>query len=217
MTYTVLGNNDLQGDPQVNGYSAPGPPAEATFGNGVKFRSRTIIERGDGLLEVNGGLFLDGGFAFNLGLNGQVTDLGSATAGLAFGSAADVSLVRPSSGFLRSSGDLGSVASYYAQHGTAGQVQVGNSNATPGIIFGLAGNTSNLYLNSNGVLRSDGGLILAGATFLANGGSGITLSFFGSGGAGRQTIAGAKGGNAALASLLAALAAHGLITDTTTA
>jgi len=47
--------------------------------------------------------------------------------------------------------------------------------------------------------------------------SGGTLGFLGTGGTGKQTITGSRGGNAALASLLTALAAHGLITDSTTA
>ena len=47
--------------------------------------------------------------------------------------------------------------------------------------------------------------------------SGGTLGFMGTGGTTRQTITGSRGGNAALASLLTALASHGLITDSTTA
>ena len=43
-----------------------------------------------------------------------------------------------------------------------------------------------------------------------------TAGFFGATPAGRQTVTGAKGGNAALASLINALVALGLITDTTT-
>ena len=35
-------------------------------------------------------------------------------------------------------------------------------------------------------------------------------------GAAKQTVTGSKGGNAALASLMTALAAYGLVTDTTT-
>jgi len=47
--------------------------------------------------------------------------------------------------------------------------------------------------------------------------SGGTLGFLGSPGTTKQTVTGSRGGNAALASLLTALAAHGLITDSTTA
>ena len=47
--------------------------------------------------------------------------------------------------------------------------------------------------------------------------AGGTLGFMGTGGNTKQTITGSRGGNAALASLLTALASHGLITDSTTA
>lgn len=47
--------------------------------------------------------------------------------------------------------------------------------------------------------------------------SGGTLGFLGTGGVTKQIITGSRGGNVALASLLTALAAHGLITDSTTA
>lgn len=47
--------------------------------------------------------------------------------------------------------------------------------------------------------------------------SGGTLGFLGTGGVTKQTITGSRGGNVALASLLTALASHGLITDSTTA
>lgn len=54
------------------------------------------------------------------------------------------------------------------------------------------------------------GLILGTAT-------NKTIGFFNSAGTTKQTITGSRGGNAALASLLTALAAHSLITDSTTA
>jgi hypothetical protein len=44
-----------------------------------------------------------------------------------------------------------------------------------------------------------------------------TTGFFGANAVGRQTVTGSRGGNAALASLLTALATLGLITDNTTA
>ena len=47
--------------------------------------------------------------------------------------------------------------------------------------------------------------------------SGGTLGFLGTNGTTKQTITGSRSANAALASLLTALAAHGLITDSTTA
>jgi hypothetical protein len=49
------------------------------------------------------------------------------------------------------------------------------------------------------------------------GGSGNQLGCFGNNGAGKQTVTGSRGGNAALASLLTALAAYNLITDSSSA
>jgi hypothetical protein len=67
--------------------------------------------------------------------------------------------------------------------------------------------------------EADAGLsVLAKTTGIVNLGSADNkLAFFGSGAAVKQAITGSRGGNAALASLLTALAAHGLITDSTTA
>jgi hypothetical protein len=45
------------------------------------------------------------------------------------------------------------------------------------------------------------------------GNNGANISFFGNGTVAQQTVTGSVGGNAALASLLAALAAYGLIDD----
>jgi hypothetical protein len=56
----------------------------------------------------------------------------------------------------------------------------------------------------------------ASKTYLTMGTSG-ELGFYSSTGVQKQTITGSRGGNAALASLLTALAANGLITDSTTA
>jgi len=60
-----------------------------------------------------------------------------------------------------------------------------------------------------------------GITFIANSVEKFRVSsagvgFFASAGTTKQTITGSKGANAALASLLTALAAHGLLTDSTT-
>jgi hypothetical protein len=46
--------------------------------------------------------------------------------------------------------------------------------------------------------------------------SGSTLGFFGSLGGAKQDVTGSRGGNAALASLLTALEAYYIITDSTT-
>lgn len=56
-----------------------------------------------------------------------------------------------------------------------------------------------------------------GTGYVMLGRSTNSLGFYGASGAVRQTVSGAKGGNAALGSLIAALAALNLISDTTTA
>lgn len=48
-------------------------------------------------------------------------------------------------------------------------------------------------------------------------GAANTVGFFGTAAAAKQTVSGSRGGNAALGSLLTALAAYGFVTDTTTA
>lgn len=61
----------------------------------------------------------------------------------------------------------------------------------------------------------DGSLTASGSVFLTNA-TGDTVSFHGAAGSTKQTITGSRGGNAALANLLTALANLGLITDSTT-
>lgn len=71
---------------------------------------------------------------------------------------------------------------------------------------GLTHNVASTFSNS---LTAAGNASIAGA---AN-----TLGFYGATGTAKPTITGAKGGNAALGSLISALAALGLITDGTSA
>jgi hypothetical protein len=66
-----------------------------------------------------------------------------------------------------------------------------------------------------GRTRQVGEFISLADTLLGGGGSNV--GFFGSAGAAKQAPTGSRGGNAALASLLTALAAYGLITDSTSA
>ena len=61
----------------------------------------------------------------------------------------------------------------------------------------------------------DGALTAAGNASVA--GASGTLGFYGSAGTAKPAISGAKGGNAALGSLISALAALGLVTDGTSA
>jgi hypothetical protein len=57
----------------------------------------------------------------------------------------------------------------------------------------------------------------AGAAILRVGGAAAGIGFFGTTPTAKPTVSGAKGSNAALGSLLAALAAYGLVTDSTSA
>lgn len=89
--------------------------------------------------------------------------------------------------------------------GTRNGVQIsGGAAGSPGAISAFGVDTDiNLLLSPKGA-----GVISLGA-------STSKLSFFGGANATRQTVNGAKAGNAALASLIAALAAYGIITDAT--
>lgn len=58
---------------------------------------------------------------------------------------------------------------------------------------------------------------LYGATKHTLDGAANTIGFFGTAAVGKQTVSGAKGGNAAVASIMAALVAYGLVTDSTAA
>ena len=86
---------------------------------------------------------------------------------------------------------------------------------------------------TGGIVVSSGGLAVTGTTTFNNGidvtgtgtmsgnaslaGASSTLGFFGASGITKATVVGSRGGNAALASLLNALASYGLIVDSTTA
>lgn len=64
----------------------------------------------------------------------------------------------------------------------------------------------NIYRSSPGTIRTDGAMSVAGG-----------VGFNGSNPVAKPTVSGSRGGNAALASMLTALALQGLITDSTTA
>ncbi|MFD1657006.1 hypothetical protein ACFSL4_01830 [Streptomyces caeni] len=78
---------------------------------------------------------------------------------------------------------------------------------------GNAARDTNLYRDAADSLKTDDSLTVA----LALKHLGTTLGFYGATPAARPTVTGSRGGNAALASLLTALATLGLITDSTTA
>lgn len=68
------------------------------------------------------------------------------------------------------------------------------------------------------ISRASGGVTMSNGLTIAAGGLGVTgnMGFNGAARTGKPTVSGAKGGNAALASLLTALATYGLITDSST-
>ncbi|MEU8723510.1 hypothetical protein [Streptomyces antimycoticus] len=78
---------------------------------------------------------------------------------------------------------------------------------------GNAARDTTLYRSAADTLRTDDSLIVA----LAFRHLGTTLGFYGATAASKPTVTGSRGGNAALASLLTALATLGLVTDSTTA
>lgn len=88
----------------------------------------------------------------------------------------------------------------------------------------LASSSSQAYVRGSAVLveaSNTGCAIFAGGvlntTFSTSGGSAPQLGFYGTAAAAKQTVTGSRGGNAALASALTALATIGLITDSSTA
>jgi hypothetical protein len=125
-----------------------------------------------------------------------------------------------------------STASLHDAAITAG-LSVGGTSTLAGV---SAGATSVTTLNASGLITGGAGLtISAGNTSLAGTTTAVTLTasntltaqanflhtgsafaMFGSAAQTKQTITGSRGGNAALANLLSALANHGMITDSTT-
>lgn len=107
-------------------------------------------------------------------------------------------------------------------------------NAGGGIDFGPGNGAvdTNLYRGDTNLLQTDSGLTVGGAlnvsgyATLAGGQAngdfavfgalsllGAALGFFGTTATSKKTVSGSRGGNAALASLITALASYGLITD----
>ena len=72
---------------------------------------------------------------------------------------------------------------------------------------------SRLYRNGPLELGTDSSLVLGGDLSHQGG----KIGFFGTAKAARQTVSGSRGGNEALRNLLTALAAYGLIVDSTQA
>jgi hypothetical protein len=111
----------------------------------------------------------------------------------------------------------------YANTGTAYVSWYSGSTLKGYIGSFLDGSTNTMRINvqSSGTLDVAGTALvnLAGTTQVGNLRTNGGLAFFQTSGTGqsKQTVTGSRGGNAALASLLTALATYGLITDSTTA
>lgn len=79
-----------------------------------------------------------------------------------------------------------------------------------------------MLVDKNGLVTITGALSVPSGNFTVGGAANIggavsTLGFFNNAGAVKQTVTGSRGGNAALASVLSALAAHNLIVDSSSA
>jgi len=119
-------------------------------------------------------------------------------------------------------------AGYGITVGAGHTVAFAGSSTTAHISYNDQYVISDTALSVGGVVSNNALLVTPGSTtstairIAASGSAGITFSgnlgFFASASpAAQQTVSGAKGGNTALGSLIAALAAYGLIIDTTTA
>ncbi|HZS14881.1 MAG TPA: hypothetical protein VFC09_09810 [Candidatus Dormibacteraeota bacterium] len=100
------------------------------------------------------------------------------------------------------------------------QVGIGNPSGT-GSLFVSGGSGQVLTGSAAGdvglTTRTAGKrVLLGGSGIVVSVTQGNALGFFGAAEQTKQTVTGSKGGNAALASLMTALAAYGIVTDTTT-
>lgn len=109
------------------------------------------------------------------------------------------------------------IVQYFAQGGTLGQTTLyGGSNSlhqmlgTGLSVIRIGSNTAEMILDAGTDLFIR---VSNQANTIIRGGPGQTLAFHGTAPQAKQTVTGSRGGNAALASLLTALATIGLLTD----
>lgn len=106
---------------------------------------------------------------------------------------------------------------------TTGYIGLGAAAATNGAAaIGLSNNTYIFQNTSGGSARGLIGMDSSNVIHLGDGSNdlqifGTKVAFFGGTPASKQTVTGSRGGNAALASLLTALATYGVLTDSSTA
>jgi hypothetical protein len=127
-------------------------------------------------------------------------------AGITLGTLGDTTFYRDSAGIVRTSSEFrieGVIrASFVAGAGAVNIGAVGPS-STAAIVLGA---DCNLYRSAADILKTDDALQVGGS-----------VGFYNTAPVAKGTVTGSRGGNAALASLLTALAATGLITDSSTA
>jgi hypothetical protein len=128
-------------------------------------------------------------------------------------------LYTASAGITIASGSLTALATGVTTLSSSGLATLNSLAVTPGDSSVVKLTASGLITGTAGLTISSGSTTIAGtltaqANFLH---TGSAFAFFNSAAQTKQTITGSRGGNAALANLLSALANHGMITDSTTA
>lgn len=148
-------------------------------------------------------------YARNGSANGQVMLGGTVggKGGIYFGSANDAALYRDAAQILRMTGELRGDGNIRANFngGAAGVVDIGAYGPSSQAAVRLGTDVS-LYRSAANEVKTDDALIVGG-----------NVGFYNTAATAKQTVTGSRGGNAALASLLTALATVGLITNSSSA
>jgi hypothetical protein len=217
---TIRGETDGSGNATMRTYVRPHSGSAAGFAVDVRNSSDVPIIQ----LTMSGSLgatFLSGGFAVGspgvTPADGQIVTSGTITAQNALVSSQDDAgtnnLLNVLLGIHRTSGTpttgFGTAITFQADSNT-------NTVRSTGQIYSdwsIATDASRQGRLRLAAVDSVGARV--GLSMIANG-STIQIGFFGSAGTTRPTISGSRGGNAALANLLTALANLGLLTDSTT-
>ncbi len=181
------------------------------------------IQWGDGNVSVDTSLYRDGvdllrtndemrvdlaltaGYAAASTANVKLGAIGpSSQACVLFGG--DINLYRSSSTVLQCDKSIYATTNIAARSASGqGAVTLGNvgTGSTAGILFGT---DTSMYRSAADTLKTDDALIVGGS-----------VGFYGGAATAKQSVTGSRSANAALASLLTALAAIGLITDSSSA
>lgn len=234
-----VGNGITSATPAIGYISATGGTGAGVHGAALQLDTGTATDgnggdlflyasNGTGASRNGGSIFVECGGAGAGGTAGGV-NIGTATGGAIWLGhlSTDTSIqighgagaVLPSAGSVVLYPITGAVAQtfvgIYGSDGAAGR-DGGEIDIEAGLGFAgvAAGNVTLNGGGQNGGTRN--GYVLIGVDHtdrVSIGGAATTLGFFAGGPAAKQTVTGAKAGNAALTSLLTALASYGLITD----